>query len=103
MQKTMMAIGDVTATAVLAEPVLDAHHQVLLAAGTLLTPGQVDSLRQRGIASVVVVDTREPGAAQVDTEALDARLHYLFRHSRRSGQDNPICLMVARYRQGVSL
>jgi hypothetical protein len=104
MQKTTMAIGDVTAAAVLAEPVLDPHHQVLLSAGTLLTPSRVDGLRQRGIVSVVIVDTRDPGVPQADTVALealcDARLQYLFRQARRSGQDNPLLQLVARYRQG---
>ncbi len=104
MHKTTMAIGDVTATAVLAEPVLDPHHQVLLSAGTLLTPSRVDSLRQRGIASVVIVDTRDPGPPQADTVAQaalrDARLQYLFRQTLRSGQDNPLLQFVARYRQG---
>ena len=100
MQKITMAIGDVTAAAVLAEPVLDSHHQVLLSAGTQLTPSRLDSLRQRGIASVVIVDIRDPDAPQADTVALNARLQYLFRQARRSGQDNPLFQLVARYRQG---
>jgi hypothetical protein len=61
-------------------------------------------LRQRGITSVAIVAPPDPGAAQghaVVLDALrDARLQYLFRQTRRSGQDNPLLPIVARYRQG---
>jgi hypothetical protein len=104
MKKTTMAIGDVTAAAVLAEPVLGPQHQILLSAGTLLTPNRVDSLRLRGIASVVIEDTQDPDAPHANAVAWDAlrdtRLQYLFRQTLRSGQDNPLLQLVARYRQG---
>lgn len=102
MQKTAVAIQDVPDAAVLAEPLLDVRQQVLLCAGTLLTPARLDSLRQRGVVSLVIVaaaeaDALEPLVLQVQT---DARLQYLFRHALQVGQDNPLLHMVARYRQG---
>ena len=104
MQKTTISIDAVPEAAVLAEPVLDVHHQVLLAAGTLLSPGKVDNLRQRGVATLVIVGAAAADAPQVDTAAQqaqrDERLQHLFRHALRTGQVNPLQHMVARYRQG---
>ncbi|MDR7379901.1 hypothetical protein J2X19_004597 [Rhodoferax ferrireducens] len=103
MHKTTVAIEDVPEAAVLAEPVLDVHQQVLLSAGTLLTPARLDSLRQRGVTRLVIVaaapDAVESLALQAQT---DERLQYLFRHALQAGQVNPLLHMVARYRQGGS-
>jgi len=104
MQKTTVAIQDVPDAAVLAEPVLDVHQQVLLSAGTLLTPARLESLRQRGVVSLVIVVTEVPDASDVLARQAqtDERLQYLFRHALQAGQVNPLLHMVARYRQGGS-
>lgn len=104
MQKSSVAIQDVPDSAVLAEPVLDVHQQVLLSAGTLLTPARLDNLRQRGVVSLVIVATAGPDASESSAQQahIDERLHYLFRHTLQAGQTNPLLQMVARYRHGGS-
>ena len=88
----------------LAQPVLDAHGQLLLPAGTPITRGILNSLQQRGIDTVFVnppegvsgiVDKLDPATQQAHTEK---RLLHLFRPAMRAGQLNPLFHLILRYR-----
>jgi hypothetical protein len=88
----------------LAQPVLDAQGQLLLPAGTPVTRGILNSLRQRGIDTVFVNPTEgvasmpgklDPATEQAQTEK---RLLHLFRPAMRAGQLNPLFHLILRYR-----
>lgn len=90
----------------LAQPVLDAHAQLLLPAGTPVTRGILSSLQHRGIDTIFVNapeevehrgETLDPAAQQAQTEK---RLLHLFRPAMQVGQLNPLLHLILRYRSG---
>lgn len=95
----------------LAQPVLDAHGQLLLPAGTPLTRGMLRSLQQRDIDTVLVHQPEPPPPAGTETagqaaEPVDAavavenRLLHLFRPAMRAGHVNPLFHLILNYRAG---
>lgn len=91
----------------LAQPVLDAHGQLLLPAGTPLTRGILRSLQQRDIETVFVQLPETDPAAGVkpaqpaeSAAAAENRLLHLFRPAMRAGQVNPLFHLILNYRTG---
>lgn len=90
--------------ALLAQPVLDAHGQLLLPASTPVTRGILKSLQQRGIeaifvnlpdASAAAVEKPDPAEQRAKTET---RLQHLFRPAMRAGQLNPLFHLILQHR-----
>lgn len=84
------AIDSVAPGSVLADPVYDAHSTPLLPAGAALTEAHLQSLRRRGIASLVILvplaaDGEAAAAEGAEGARVEARIEYLFRHAG----DNP--------------
>ncbi|RYH52551.1 MAG: hypothetical protein EON54_14525 [Alcaligenaceae bacterium] len=88
----------------LAQPVLDAHGQLLLPAGAPISRSALNSLQRRGVETIFVNPPPEKGAAhskadpaavQPDTEK---RLLHLFRPAMEAGQLNPLFHLILRYR-----
>ena len=88
----------------LAQPVLDAHGQLLLPAGAPITRSALNSLQRRGVETIFVNPPTEagsdngranPAALQADAEK---RLLHLFRPAMKAGQLNPLFHLILRYR-----
>lgn len=87
---------------VLAEPVLDSHGQVLVAACTTLTTGLIEALGRRGV-TALCVECPHPSDEvdlQAGRELAAKRIAHLFRHCTRQGTINPLMHLVIRYREG---
>jgi hypothetical protein len=88
-----------TAGMTLSEPILDAHHSVLLPGGAVLTDAAITSLRRRGIEQIPVVgDAASDAEREAARAAAGARLDRLF---RRSGTQSPTDLLydyISHYR-----
>jgi hypothetical protein len=108
MQETMQTLAttvqSVPSGLVLAQPVLDAHAQLLLPAGAPVTSSMLHNLQQRGIQTVSVQADPSgsggsaPGGRQGSIEETQARLHHLFRPALRMEQLNPLLHLILRYR-----
>ncbi len=90
--------------AILAQPVLDTHGQLLLPAGANVTRDTLKSLRQRGI-ETVMVDVPDEASAPVEKlppqvlqAQVEKRLRHLFRPALQAGQLNPIFHLITEYR-----
>ena len=103
MNTISIAIDDVPEGSVLVQAQLDPEGRVLLAAGTALSAGLLDSLRRRGVLQVTLAAPAE-SAPGVDPEVLKERtrlrLQHLFRHTLKQAELNPLLLIVPTYRQG---
>lgn len=88
----------------LAQPVLDAHAQLLLPVGTPVTREVLNNLQHRGI-STIFVNARKELAQRSEKMDLveqrvltEQRLLYLFRPALRAGQLNPLLHLILRHR-----
>ncbi|OGA59922.1 MAG: hypothetical protein A2710_11095 [Burkholderiales bacterium RIFCSPHIGHO2_01_FULL_64_960] len=108
MQETMQTLATTVQSVppglVLAQPVLDAHAQLLLPAGAPVTSSMLHNLQQRGIQTVSVQadpsgsGASAPGGRKGSIEETQARLHHLFRPALRMEQLNPLLHLILRYR-----
>jgi hypothetical protein len=88
----------------LAQPVLDAHAQLLLPEGTPVTREILNNLQHRGIDTIFVnapeeLAQRNGKVDPVEHRVLtEQRLLHLFRPALRAGQLNPLLHMILRHR-----
>ena len=80
---------------VLADALLDAHGNVLLAEGVVLGEATIHSLARHGIAAAPIV--RAVPVSQPDPAAVQARLDHLFRRNDREDHDDWAAGLLRRY------
>lgn len=105
MQALSTATDLVPEGALLAQPVLDSHGQLLLPASVPVTRSTLQSLERRGIATVFVNLPEAPPSLENSSMDLaehraqaEKRLQHLFRPAMRAGQLNPLFHLILRYR-----
>lgn len=76
-----LPLSDVRPGALLAEAITDAGGAVLLPAGLGLTEAHLQSLRRRGVETLVVNPPDDPEAQTREREKIRERVMYLFRHA----------------------
>lgn len=94
-----LSLDEVIPGTVLAAPVLDPSGAVLLPAGLSLTEAQLDGLRRRGIAAVVVAPPEDAEALARRRERIRARVMYLFRHTADEPGSQALLHAVLAFRQ----
>lgn len=88
----------------LSRPLQDGHGQMLVPAGTVVTPSVVEALRRREVAEIWVLD---PAKAQHQTQTQAAALHAqramrlerLFRRTDGSDGSTRLLAIMRRYRE----
>ncbi|QOY93930.1 hypothetical protein IM543_20780 [Massilia sp. UMI-21] len=80
---------------VLADALLDAHGQVLLAEGVTLSESTIESLARHGIGAAPI--RRSAPVDRASPEALGSRLNHLFRHNDRDDHADWATGLLRRY------
>ncbi|WP_394782034.1 hypothetical protein [Undibacterium sp.] len=79
----------------------DAHGNVLLQTGTMLTESSIKSLLRRGVTDISIVDTDEPTLdPRIEQERVKNRLSKLFRKSHAEEPNRLLMDYVSLYRVG---
>lgn len=94
-----LPLGEVVPGCVLAAPVTDTTGAVLMPAGLSLTEARLDSLRRRGIATLVVSLPEDPEAQAHKRERIRERVMYLFRHTADEASSQALLHAVLAFRQ----
>lgn len=80
---------------VLADALLDAHGQLLLAQGVTLSEATILSLARHGIGAAPI--RRSPPLDRATPEAIQSRLNHLFRHNDRDDHADWATGLLRRY------
>jgi hypothetical protein len=96
-----MSLEEVCPGARLAEPILDHFGNLMLPAGAEISEHILDSLKQRGIATVHILTeaaemSEEERARQL--QSIEKRLDFLFRHSADSKANAQLKGLILAYR-----
>lgn len=94
-------IDDANEGMTLAEPILDAHNDVLLPEGTVLTDANLRSLRRRSIDYLFIINGEvSEEEMRAEQERIRKRLEHLFRKSRAGGTNAALMSCITEYRIG---
>ena len=94
-----LPLAEVLPGTVLAAPVLDHSGAVLLPAGLSLTEVQLDGLRRRDVATLLVVSPEDAEARARKQERIRAQVMYLFRHTADEAGSQALLHAVLAFRQ----
>ncbi len=80
----------------------DAHGNILLQAGTILTASSIKSLLRRGVTDISIAGADEPAFdPRVEQERVKHRLAKLFRHSQAEKANRLLMDYLCLYRVGI--